>query len=211
MKFKPFFYLYFIGIFIYPNYIYSQSIYKNNQGKLYENNKELFRNDKFPFFVRGVYRLNSISIQPKLTPNDSIKIYQSIINRDINNCNVILDCLYRKIPDSLIVMDITEDSMKIINTCYSSMLSSIFGDKKIRSYSEYINPVKIGYVSVEFSLIDSSNFHSSATFDFPQLTVKIKGYIDELDNKYLLLGEFVMIKYRHYKDNSLRNIKKRIE
>lgn len=208
MNFRLFFSALFTGIFFYTKYCYCQSTYKSYNGILYENNKELFRNDKFPFFVRGIYRLNTIVIEPKLTKNDSINIYKSMISENNTDCITILDYLYKVTPSNLITIDITEDSMKFVNLCYSPMLKSTFWHKKIKSYSEYINPIKLGYVSVEFSLSDSDGFHSKATFDFPELTLRFKGYIDGLDNKYLISGEFVMVKYRHFKDNSLREVKR---
>lgn len=208
MNFKLSFFVFFIGILFCTKCCYCQSIYKNHKGILYENNKELFRNDKFPFFVRGIYSLDTLFIEPKLTKSDSVNIYKSMLNENNIGCNIILDYLYKAIPNNLITIDITEDSMKFVNLCYSPILKSTFWHKNIKSYSEYMNPVKLGYVTVEFSLSNFDGFHSKATFDFPELVLRFKGYIDGLDNKYLISGEFVMVKYRHFKDNSLREVKR---
>ena len=211
MNLKLFFSTFILVYFFYTNIIYSQSMYENYKGALYESNKELFRTDQSPFFTRGIYRLNNISIEPKLTPLDSLKFCKSVTKQASKECASVFDCLYRIIPDSLIIIDVTADSMKFIHVCYSPILKSIFWDKIIKSYSENLDRVRPGYFSVSFSLNDIDGIHSVARFDFPQLTLSFKGNIEGIDNRYSLYAEFVMVKYRHFKDNSLRPIKKRFK
>lgn len=174
--------------------------------KLQFSNSKKYNYDEAPFFARGIYQLDKISIVPDLAKEDSLLLAQS------TECLSLMHYFINRIPDSLIFVEMTVDSIKFLDGyCASKDFKGFFESKFVKSFSTTHNKEKLGYFIANMNSVDKNGTLVPSVFRFPQYVLEFRERIISKSNVYSVNGIFKMIKYRHIDDNSLRPILKRIE
>ena len=164
-----------------------------------------YKYDESPFFLRGIYQLENITIVPHLSKVDS-----TLLNQE--GCLSLVKYLDKDVDKEVFLIEMTRDSIIFLNNfCGSNDFHGFFERKSVKSFSTTHNPEKPGHITFNLNLIDKNGSLIPAVLRFPQLNLEFKERFFVGSNVYSISGKFYMIQYRHPDDNSLRPVLKRIE